>query len=102
MLSGLVVAQQAAENSMDGMAPDSARPMSTHSAMSHSFSRNLPMNRNGSGTSWHPDNTPMYAYTVHARKWTYMVHYGIFLRYTGQNSNNPHKRGSDQQFGAPN
>lgn len=25
--------------------------------MSHSFSLSLPMNRNGSGTSWSPDNT---------------------------------------------
>lgn len=71
--------------------------------MSHSFSRNLPMNRNGSGTSWHPDNTPMYAYMLHTpNKWMYMLHYSIFLRHTNQNFNNPSGRGRDQQFDAPN
>ena len=72
--------------------------------MTHSLSRNLPMNRNGSGTSWHPDNTPMYAYMSQpsGNKWSYMLHYAVYLRYTNQNSNNPEKRGSASQFGAPN
>src|SRR5258706_1957164 len=30
--------------------------------MSHAFSKSLPMNRNGSGTGWLPDATPMYAW----------------------------------------
>ncbi len=85
---------------MPGMAmSDSA----TNMAMSHSLSRNLPMNRNGSGTSWHPDNTPMYAYMNHARNgWMTMLHYSVFLRYTSQNSNNPGLRGRDQAVDAPN
>src|SRR6266496_2389851 len=29
--------------------------------MNHSFSLSLPMERNGSGTSWSPDNNPMYS-----------------------------------------
>lgn len=99
LLPRFVAAQQA---TMPGMAVDTARHSSAHPMMSHSFSRNLPMNRNGSGTSWHPDNTPMYAYMVHSRKWMYMVHYSVFLRYTSQNSNHRDKRGSDRQFGAPN
>lgn len=70
--------------------------------MTHSFSRNLPMNRNGSGTSWHPDNTPMYAYMKHGKKWSYMLHYSVFLRYNSQNFNNRDKRGSDRQVDAPN
>ncbi len=72
--------------------------------MTHSLSRNLPMNRNGSGTSWHPDNTPMYAYMTPTspKGWTFMMHYAIYLRYTAQNSNNPGGRGRAQQFGAPN
>ncbi|PRY21376.1 hypothetical protein CLV58_1513 [Spirosoma oryzae] len=74
------------------------------SGMTHSLSRNLPMNRNGSGTSWHPDNTPMYAYMTPTAPngWTFMMHYAIYLRYTAQNSNNPDGRGRAQQFGAPN
>ncbi|AQG82325.1 hypothetical protein AWR27_04965 [Spirosoma montaniterrae] len=71
--------------------------------MSHSFSRSLPMNRNGSGTSWHPDNTPMYAYMLHTPKnWMYMLHYSVFLRHTNQNFTNPTGRGRDRQFDAPN
>lgn len=76
--------------------------MQSGMGMTHSFSRNLPMNRNGSGTSWHPDNTPMYAYMTHGKKWSYMVHYSLFIRYNSQNTNNRDKRGSDRQFDAPN
>lgn len=75
---------------------------SSGTMMTHSFSRNLPMNRNGSGTSWHPDNTPMYAYMKHGKKWSYMAHYSVFLRYNSQNTNNRDKRGSGRQFDAPN
>ncbi len=72
--------------------------------MTHSLSRNLPMNRNGSGTSWHPDNTPMYAYMKQPAdgKWSYMLHYAVYLRYTNQNSDNEGKRGTGSQLGAPN
>lgn len=86
---------------MAGMVMDSTM------TMSHSFSRSLPMNRNGSGTSWHPDNTPLYAYMRHTgnrsnRSWMYMLHYSIFLRHTNQNFNNPAGRGRARQFDAPN
>jgi hypothetical protein len=77
------------------------------SMMSHLYSRNLPMNRNASGTSWHPDQTPMYMYMSHpnasaGNKWMTMLHYSIFIRHTNQNFNNPGKRGRDGQFDAPN
>src|SRR5688500_7987615 len=52
--------------------------------MSHSFSLNLPMNRNGSGTGWLPDASPMYGYMLHSKKWMYMVHGNIFIRYNKQ------------------
>ncbi|MVM30173.1 hypothetical protein GO755_09020 [Spirosoma sp. HMF4905] len=78
--------------------------MDTTMGMTHSLSRNLPMNRNGSGTSWHPDNTPMYAYMSQPtpKGWSYMLHYAIYLRYTSQNIYNEGKRGQGSQFGAPN
>ncbi len=78
--------------------------MDTTMGMTHSLSRNLSMNRNGSGTSWHPDNTPMYAYMSHPspKGWSYMLHYAIYLRYTNQNMNNANGRGRGSQFGAPN
>lgn len=68
--------------------------------MTHAFSLNLPMNRNGSGTGWLPDASPMYGYMVHSGKWMYMVHGNIFLRYDNQNFNNDDKRG-DSRFDAP-
>lgn len=70
--------------------------------MTHSFSLSLPMTRNGSGTGWQPDATPMYAYMKHGSKWNYMLHGSIFLRYTAQNFNNDGKKGSDAKFSVPN
>jgi hypothetical protein len=87
-----------------GLTMDPAMGGTSMPGMTHSLSRNLPMNRNGSGTSWHPDNTPMYAYMSQPAnsKWSYMLHYAVYLRYTSQNVNNADKRGRGQQFGVPN
>lgn len=73
---------------------------SSHS-MTHAYSRNLPMNRNGSGTGWQPDNTPIYAYMKHNQKWMFMVHGNLFVRANFQNFNNDYKRGS-KDLDAPN
>ena len=70
-------------------------------SMSHGFSRNLPMNRNGSGTGWLPDNSPMYGYMFHSDKWMYMLHGNLFLRYNNQDLLNKGSRG-DEKFDAPN
>lgn len=70
--------------------------------MTHSFSLSLPMTRNGSGTGWQPDATPMYAYMKHGSKWNYMLHGSVFLRYTAQNFNHEGKKGSDSKFSVPN
>jgi hypothetical protein len=69
--------------------------------MSHAFSLNLPMNRNGSGTGWLPDASPMYGNMYHSKKWMYMLHYNLFLRYTNQDFSNKGSRGDDA-FDAPN
>lgn len=69
--------------------------------MSHSFSRNLPMNRNGSGTSWQPNSTPIYAYMKHFGKWNFMLHGNVYLRYTHQDINNVGTRGG-KMVDAPN
>ena len=60
---------QAQHDSMDMKmnmrATDTSMPemkdMNHHMSMSHVYSLNLPMGRNGSGTSWLPDASPMYA-----------------------------------------
>lgn len=69
--------------------------------MSHAFSLNLPMTRNGSGTAWLPDSTPMYGYMIHGKKWMYMFHGNIFVRYTRTDVFNAGIRG-DEKFDAVN
>jgi len=68
--------------------------------MSHSFSKNLPMNRNGSGSGWLPDASPMYGYMFHANKWMYMLHGNVYLRYNKQDLTNKGSRGNEK-FDAP-
>lgn len=85
--------------SMDGeMHGEHAMGMAS---MSHILSRNLPMNRNGSGTSWSPDDAPMYMYMKHAGKWMYMLHGNIFVRYNHQDLTEKGSRGGDS-WDAPN
>jgi hypothetical protein len=84
-------------NHMNMEMPDSMdRP-----PMSHAFSLNLPMSRNGSGTGWLPDSTPMYGYMVHGKKWMYMFHGNIFARYNNQDVFNKGTRGN-KEFDAVN
>jgi hypothetical protein len=70
--------------------------------MSHAFSLNLPMSRDGSGTSWLPDASPMYGYMLTAGSWGLMFHGAIYPRFTSQNFNNDGKRGQASKFDAPN
>jgi hypothetical protein len=71
------------------------------SIMTHAYSLNLPMNRDGSGTSWQPDASPMYGYMLHTKKWMYMFHGNIFIRYNKQDIANTGSRG-DEKWDAPN
>jgi hypothetical protein len=68
---------------------------------SHAYARNLPMSRNGSGTGWNPDASPMYMWMKQGNKTDWMFHGNIFLRYTHTDIFNKNKRGSDM-FDAPN
>jgi hypothetical protein len=52
--------------------------------MNSQYSLDVPMSRDGSGTSWVPDETPMYAYMIRGKKWMTMIHGSIFLRYNNQ------------------
>ncbi len=69
--------------------------------MSSSFSLNLPMSRDGSGTGWSPDAATMYGTMYHSKKWMYMLHYNLFIRYNKQDLNDKGSRG-DEMFDAPN
>lgn len=77
--------------------------MQEHSmnGMSHAFSLHLPMNRNGSGTGWLPDASPMYGTMYHSPKWMYMLHGNLFLRYNHQDVTQKGSRG-DKKVDAPN
>ncbi|HYV92391.1 MAG TPA: hypothetical protein VE978_11425 [Chitinophagales bacterium] len=68
--------------------------------MTSSFSPNLSMNRDGSGTSWQPDANPMMMYMKMKGKNMYMFHGFLFLRYTSQDITNESDRGGDH-FDAP-
>lgn len=86
-------------NHQNTMEPDSS--MKDMPPMSHAFSLNLPMNRNGSGTAWLPDAAPMYGVMIHSSKWMYMLHWNIAPRYTIQNIGKKNLRGGEA-FDAPN
>jgi hypothetical protein len=66
------------------------------STMSHAFSLHLPMTRNGSGTAWLPDSTPMFGYMMHTAKWMFMFHGNLFIRYNHQDVFNAGSRGGEK------
>ena len=72
-----------------------------HPMPSHAYSRSLPMNRNGSGTGWNPDASPMYMWMKSTAKTDWMFHGNIFMRYTSQDIFSAGSRGEDE-FSAPN
>lgn len=84
-----------------GMHHSSDSSMQMDMPMSHAFSLNLPMNRNGSGTGWLPDASPMYGVMLHAKKWMYMIHGSVAIRYNKQDIGNKGVRGGEK-WDAPN
>ena len=90
-----------AQNKMEDMHHDHSEMQGDGPIMSHAFSRNLSMNRNGSGTAWLPDEAPMYGYMLHSKKWMYMIHGNLFLRYNNQDIARAGSRGA-HKFDAPN
>jgi hypothetical protein len=70
-------------------------------SMTSSYSLNLPMSRDGSGTSWQPDESHSYMLMKMMDKNNLMFHENIFLRYTKQDLFNKGNRG-DEKLDAPN
>lgn len=85
------------DTSMKGMKMDGTKM----DMMSSALSKSLPMERDGSGTSWLPDASPMYGIMLNSGKWSYMLHGNISFRYTKQDLNDKGSRGGDK-FDAPN
>ena len=72
-----------------------------HTMPLHAYSRNLSMSRNGSGTGWNPDASPMYMWMKSTERTDWMFHGSLFLRYTNQDIFSAGSRGDDE-FSAPN
>lgn len=68
--------------------------------MNSQYSLDVPMSRDGSGTSWVPDETPSYAYMIHGKKWMTMIHGSFFFRYNNQDVFKSGSRGGSK-FDAP-
>jgi hypothetical protein len=58
----------------------STAPQHDMAGMSHSVGQ-VPATREGSGTSWLPDESPMYALHRQAGSWMLMAHTSVFLQY---------------------
>ncbi len=90
-----------AGHNMQDMKPDTAHRGHKMGFMSSAYSLNLPMSRNGSGTSWLPDNSPMYMYMTGNDRRNFMFHGNVFLRYTSTDFTAKGSRGAGK-FDAPN
>ena len=84
--------------------PDPAPPhAAAHSAhgMTSATDPGAPMSRDGSGTAWLPDASPMEMAHAAAGDWSFMLHGAAFPRYTAQDAFASGGRGGSR-FGAPN
>lgn len=82
---------------------DSAMKMDEDSMkMAANFSLNLPMNRDGSGTSWQPDQSPMMMYMKMIGRTAVMLHGAFFLRYNQQDLYNGSNGRGGNKTDAPN
>ena len=64
--------------------------------MHGSFYGNFSMSRDGSGTSWLPDSSPMEAMHAQKGKWAFMAHGALFPRYNMQDAFDSGSRGASQ------
>ena len=92
LLVSMAYAQQPDHGAMHDMPGDT---------MSSSLLPSLPMTRDGSGTSWIPDTSPMHAVHAGAHVWVLMFHGLAFLRYTSQDAFESGARG-ESALDAPN
>ncbi len=80
---------------MHGMPEQATRP-----DMKGALLGGVPMNREGSGTSWLPDSSPAAAFHLSEGSWSFMIHGSAFVRFTSQDAGNAGERG-DSKFDGP-
>lgn len=92
--AGQAAAQTREASQAQTPAPPAARQPHDmqHMDMQHDDETTMAQRREGSGTSWLPDETPMYAVHRRAGAWTLMAHANVFLQYLHESGD----RGSDQ------
>lgn len=84
-----------------GPCPMHASMHGGHGGMTAATSPGAPMTRDGSGTSWNPDATPMEAAHGQIGRWHTMLHGTVFPRYTAQDLFESGTRGRSR-LSAPN
>ncbi len=81
-----------------------AQSMSMHGTETHAISAQIQSSETsyeGSGTSWLPGSSPMYAKQFLLDEWQIMLHGNLFVRYTDQDAADAGERGSSK-LDAPN
>ena len=100
LLSAVAFAQQ--DQGQIGVADDSTRSLSGGLVVTSAFFADHPMARDGSGTSWHPDASPLnFARYYWWNNWRLMLNVAAFARVTAQDINDNGSRG-DTEFSLPN
>lgn len=104
----LALVARVAEGQMEGMHHGMAQDSSTSMQMNQGMmtvpsmvTLIAPMERDGSGTSWLPDNSPMHALHSMFGTWNAMMHGELTLRYTAQDAFKSGSRG-ESSWGGPN
>ena len=99
---GVSFANAQMEGMHHGMAHDSSMSMQMESGtmkMPSMIMLTLPMERDGSGTSWLPDNSQMHALHTMLGDWNAMLHGQLTLRYTSQDAFKSGSRGASRWDG---
>ena len=55
-------------------------PHDAHAGHAQTGAQGIPATRDGSGTSWLPDESPMYAMHAQSKGWMFMGHGAAFLQ----------------------
>ncbi len=97
LFASAVVAQHSEDHAHHGMEmADSSGQHVDHHSMSSVFFVDHPMGRDGSGTSWHPDASPVIGHHFRRNGWDMMLHGSIFARVTAQDVNDAGDRGETE------